>query len=130
MRSIVNLTLGLLLLIVISGCVNIAGPSALVGHWRGTYSNTVINPGTITAEFYMDGDNIRVIYELQGGEIRVDSGVRMEGRHITFGESVEGSQYKGDGHLNFGGTEITGTFTIDYALYGTRSGPLKLTKES
>ncbi len=106
-------------------------PRSLVGEWEGTYRNPVVDTGTIKAEFYMKDGELRVLYILQGWEVRADSDVRIDGRKVSFGSVEEGDEQRClvEGTLNAMGTKITGILTIDYTLHGSQNGPLELRKK-
>jgi hypothetical protein len=119
--------------LVVSGCGG-GGPttpdinaSVLLGDWIGTYQNDVVGTGSIELTFFQDSGVLKVTYDLQNGEVTGTSNVGIDGREITFiGVGTKLKLVKGLVSKSGGG--ISGSLTIDYTLYGTRSGELDLTK--
>lgn len=126
------LTMMLITAILIAGCGGgdpfaPATPTEILGDWQGTYENNVVGVGIIQVSFYMDGSSLKVHYDLQGGEVTGTSNVSINGRTITFiGVGTKLQQFSAV--LNFLSTGMSGTLIIDYTLYGTRSGPVEITK--
>jgi len=128
-----SLITALALVILMSGCSGSGDPFApatptdILGDWQGTYENNVVGVGIIQVSFFMDGSTLRVTYDLQGGEVTGTSNVSINGRTITF-IGVGTNLQEFSAYLNMLGTGMTGTLIIDYTLYGTRSGPVEITK--
>jgi len=124
---------GLIIMLLFSGCGGSGDPFApatptdILGDWQGTYKNNVVGVGIIQVSFFMDGSTLRVTYDLQGGEVTGTSNVSINGRTITFiGVGTRLQEFSA--YLNVLDTGMTGTLIIDYTLYGTRSGPVEITK--
>jgi len=61
-----------------------ATPVQVKGDWEGTYSNNHIKDGVITATFFVDGDVLKVTYDIDDGYATGTSDVELDMRVITF----------------------------------------------
>ena len=46
-----------------------ATPAQVKGDWEGTYTNNIMEAGTITATFFVDEDVLKVTYDIDEGRI-------------------------------------------------------------
>ena len=104
-----------------------ATPVQLKGDWEGIFTNNLVEYGTITATFFVDGDVLKVTYDLDEGQVMGTSDVSIDGRMITFyGAGTD--LVKFEGSLDAPSTGLFGQITIDYGTMGIHTGYCEMGK--
>lgn len=104
-----------------------AVPADAVGEWQGTYSNSVDDSGVIRVTFFMVGSTLRATYDLENGGITGTSDVLLDGRTFSFtGGATRLKEFSA--YLSLRAEGLDGTIVVDYPTWGTRSGPVTLSK--